>query len=204
LSLSEGVTRPLSAPTEDDEVLLLRLKSGDREALGILFMRYTRLVLSVGIRVLHDFAEAEDLVQDLFLLVFKKVELFDPEKGSARAWLARISYHRALDRRAYLIRRSFYITRSGSQFEFAFGMRDAHSEVELVEMAYWQSVIKRAFECLRQISGLSSGCIFSRGFPPKRSVRDSRPHRPTSGTTTIGGLERLRNHIFLKASQPAQ
>ena len=74
---------------EDDDTLLLRLKSGDREALGVLFVRYARLVMSVGMRVLHDVTESEDLVHDVFILLLNKVELFDPKRGSARAWLAK-------------------------------------------------------------------------------------------------------------------
>src|SRR5258708_33764190 len=99
---------------EDDDTLLLRLKSGDLEPLGVLFVRYARLVMSVGMRVLHAVSESEDLVHDVFILLLTKVELFDPKRGSARAWLAKITYHQALDRRSYLTRRSFYDTRSGS------------------------------------------------------------------------------------------
>lgn len=58
-------------------------------------------------RVLRDHAEAEDVVQETFLHVFRDAEHFDSSKGTAKNWIAQISYHQALDRRAYLERRHF-------------------------------------------------------------------------------------------------
>src|SRR5262249_19184538 len=103
------------AAAPDDEALLIQVQSGDREALGVLFLRYSRSVFSVGRRILRDRAEAEDLVHDVFLFILNKSALFDPAKGSARAWLARVAYHRALDRRKYLFRRYFYDTEDDSE-----------------------------------------------------------------------------------------
>src|SRR6266851_7255554 len=111
-----AVCEPGAAAPPDDETLLLRVQSGDREALGLLFLRYSRSVLSVGRRILRDRAEAEDLVHDVFLFVLSKSALFDPAKGSARAWLARVAYHRALDRRKYLVRRYFYDAADSEEF----------------------------------------------------------------------------------------
>lgn len=89
---------------EDDESLLLRTQAGDREALGILFQRYSRLIMSVGYRVLQDKSEAEDLLHDVFLFLINKSELFDPSRGTARSWLAKLTYHRALNLRKRLAR----------------------------------------------------------------------------------------------------
>jgi RNA polymerase sigma-70 factor (ECF subfamily) len=89
-------------------MLLARSCAGDREALGLLFRRYAPLMRIVGERILHDAAEAEDLVQEVFLFVFRKAALFDPTRGSARSWLVQVTYHRAFDRRRYLASRRFY------------------------------------------------------------------------------------------------
>src|SRR5713226_7762795 len=83
------------------------------DALGLLFHRYSRLMLGIARRVLQDNDEAEDLVQDVFLFLFYKGKTFDPAKGLARAWLMQITYHRAYDRRRYLSARSFYDRASG-------------------------------------------------------------------------------------------
>jgi RNA polymerase sigma-70 factor (ECF subfamily) len=85
-----------------DEVLLAAIGANDREALGILFCRYAALVRSVGNRILRDDAEAEDLVQEVFLYFFRKSSAFDGRKGSARSWIVQNIYYRAINRRRYL------------------------------------------------------------------------------------------------------
>jgi RNA polymerase sigma-70 factor (ECF subfamily) len=97
-----------------DEHLLSRIASGDKEALGLLFQRYARLVHSIGRRILRDDTEAEDLVQDLFLFIQRKCKVFDGSKSSARSWTVQMAYHRAIERRRYLTTRQFY---SGREIE---------------------------------------------------------------------------------------
>jgi RNA polymerase sigma-70 factor (ECF subfamily) len=91
-----------------DEILFSRLQAGDQEALGRLFERYARVVRSIGTRILRDVAEADDLVQDLFLFVQRKCAIFDGSKGSAGSWIVHMAYQRAIERRRYLATRHFY------------------------------------------------------------------------------------------------
>jgi RNA polymerase sigma-70 factor (ECF subfamily) len=84
------------------------LQYGDREAVGRLFDRYARLVFGIGMRMLRDRGEAEDLVQEVFLELYEKAKAFDPSKGSGRSWLVQMAYRRALDRRSYLARRGLH------------------------------------------------------------------------------------------------
>lgn len=93
---------------EADEMLLARTCAGDREALGLLFRRYARLVRTVAMRILRDTGEADDLLQEVFLFVFRRAALFDPQRCSARSWLIQVAYHRAIDRRRHLVARHFY------------------------------------------------------------------------------------------------
>jgi RNA polymerase sigma-70 factor, ECF subfamily len=91
-----------------DESLLNQISVGNGEALAALFERYARLTRSVAARILRDTAEAEDLVQDLFLYIQRKCGIFDSSKSTARSWIVQMAYHRALDRRRYLKSREFY------------------------------------------------------------------------------------------------
>ena len=172
--------------SKDDEHLLLYIQSGNREALGILFDRYARLILSVGQRVLRDTAEAEDLVHDVFLFLLDKSDLFDPTRGSARAWLAKVTYHRALDRRKYLARRCFCDTRSGAN--------DAVSSTlaESPELFYWQSYLQRAFDDLSEEQRLTLDLYFFQGF----TINEISLHIGKSPVNVrhyyYRGLERLR------------
>jgi len=172
--------------SKDDEHLLLYIQSGNREALGILFDRYARLILSVGQRVLRDTAEAEDLVHDVFLFLLDKSDLFDPARGSARAWLAKVTYHRALDRRKYLARRCFCDTRSGAN--------DAVSSnlAESPELFYWQSYLQRAFDDLSEEQRLTLDLYFFQGFTINEISLHIGKSRVNVRNYYYRGLERLR------------
>jgi RNA polymerase sigma factor (sigma-70 family) len=82
----------------DDALLAQRIRSGDRAALGELYDRYASLALATALRVVADRQLAEDLVHDAFVATWQKIDRFDPQRGSLRAWLLTIVRNRALDR----------------------------------------------------------------------------------------------------------
>jgi len=92
----------------DDEELMAQLRSRSSIALEVLFDRYSRLVYTVALRTLRDSGEAEDIVQDTFFYLYRRAELFDPQKGSAKGWIVQVAFHRALDRKSHLKRRGSY------------------------------------------------------------------------------------------------
>lgn len=81
-----------------DARLVARIRSGDTEALGELYDRHAAAALAVALRVTTDRQEAEDVVHDAFVVVWRKIARFDPERGSLRAWLMTIVRNRAIDR----------------------------------------------------------------------------------------------------------
>ena len=91
-----------------DDQLMAELRVGNHDALAVLFDRYHRLVLSVALRIVRDPGEAEDVLQNVFLDIFRSVAQFDPTKGSTKVWLLQYAYHRAINRRQHLIARRFY------------------------------------------------------------------------------------------------
>ena len=101
---------PGDPATASDNELAQELVGGNHEALAILIDRYQRLVFTIAFRIVHDKGEAEDLVQDIFLLLFRKVKLFDPSKGIFKVWLLRCAYTSSLNRRDQLERGRFYTT----------------------------------------------------------------------------------------------
>jgi RNA polymerase sigma-70 factor (ECF subfamily) len=101
----------LVLPTEfSDESLLTNISAGDRDSLALLFRRYALPVRNVGKRVLRDKAEADDLVQEVFLYIHRKSTLFDSAKGSARSWIIQVAYTQALLRRRELKSHGFYLS----------------------------------------------------------------------------------------------
>jgi RNA polymerase sigma-70 factor (ECF subfamily) len=91
-----------------DELLMEQICEGDKEALGVLFRRHARAVRNAAYRILRNEAEADDLVQEVFLFIFRKAALFDSSRWAARSWIIHVTYHRAFDRRRYLNSRHFY------------------------------------------------------------------------------------------------
>src|SRR5664279_1092151 len=82
----------------DDMRLVARLRAGDQQALSELYDRYSKVVYGVALRILHDTGAAEDLLQDIFLQLWRKPDAFDSSRGSLTAWLAVIARHRSIDR----------------------------------------------------------------------------------------------------------
>ncbi len=103
--VSQGVD---DVPVPSDEVLLGFVSNGEREALGLLFHRYARTVRGIALRVLQDAAEADDLLQDVFILIDRLCRTFDSSKGTAKFWILQLTYRRAISRRRYLSSRHFY------------------------------------------------------------------------------------------------
>ena len=91
-----------------DESLLAAVQAGDTDALTCLFRRYSGLARGIGRRILRDDGEAEDLVQDVFLFLYRNSCVFDSSKNKARSWIIQIIYYKAVSRRRYLSSRQFF------------------------------------------------------------------------------------------------
>ncbi len=97
-----AVTAPPDALPSDEvpDVALVRaVAAGDRAALASLYDRYASLVMAVGVRILRNRRDAEDISHDVFLEVWRRAGTYDPAKASVRTWLVLIMRCRALDRR---------------------------------------------------------------------------------------------------------
>src|SRR5881396_1204934 len=89
--------RPMPAKAHaSDAELMRRVADGSEESLGLLHRRFARLIFGLASQTL-DRAAAEDIVQDVFLAVWRNAATFDPERGSARAWILQIAHFRLLN-----------------------------------------------------------------------------------------------------------
>jgi RNA polymerase sigma-70 factor, ECF subfamily len=84
--------------TSLDRALMERVRAGDKAACAECIERHSPGVYRVVLRLTHDEAEAEDIVQDTFLQAFKAIDTFD-ERSSIMTWLYRIAYNAFLMRR---------------------------------------------------------------------------------------------------------
>jgi RNA polymerase sigma-70 factor (ECF subfamily) len=80
-----------------DADLFLLLQSGQTDTLAVLYDRHAALVYGIALKLLRNTAEAEDLTQDIFLILTKECA-YDPKRGALRTYLAILTRSRALDR----------------------------------------------------------------------------------------------------------
>ena len=89
---------PASALVDvDDGTLLALVGQGDENAMGALFDRYSRVVYSVALRVLRDPSAAEDVLQEVFMQVWRKPEAMVVNRATIGAWLAVVARNRSID-----------------------------------------------------------------------------------------------------------
>lgn len=78
-------------------MLVSAIRSGDELAMTQLYERYSPVVYSVALRVLGDTSAAEDILQEVFLQLWRSPDAFDASRGSLPGWLAVITRNRAID-----------------------------------------------------------------------------------------------------------
>ncbi|MDQ1694284.1 MAG: hypothetical protein QOH85_1819 [Acidobacteriaceae bacterium] len=83
--------------SSDDATLLARIGQGDETGMEAIFKRYSGPVYSVALRVLHDSGQAEDVMQEIFLQLWRNPEAFVHGRGSLGAWLVVVARNRAID-----------------------------------------------------------------------------------------------------------
>ena len=87
----------LASKAAEDAALLAKVEQGDQEAMASLFDRYSGIVYSVALRVLKDTGQAEDVMQDIFIQIWRKPSAFVSGRGSLGAWLVVVARNRAID-----------------------------------------------------------------------------------------------------------
>jgi len=96
-----------------DEELVAALVDGDEGALGELYDRHADSLFRAALLRLGDRGLAEEVVQDTYLALWNRAELFDRGQGSVIGWLSTIARNRAIDRLRSLARRPAPVTLSG-------------------------------------------------------------------------------------------
>jgi RNA polymerase sigma-70 factor, ECF subfamily len=181
-----------------DEALVDRVCTGDVNALASLFQRYSRVLRGVAYRVLKDAAEADDLLQDVFILIQRKCGLFDPSRGPARSWILQMAYHSALARRRYLNSRHFYTRVDLEDVENELSDRgNGNAGREDCDAGLLEtSALNRAFDSLSDDQRETLRLFFVEGYTlPEIAVKLNQTHGNVKHHH-FRGLEKLRKHGF--------
>jgi RNA polymerase sigma-70 factor, ECF subfamily len=94
--IGQGQSKP-NAHGARDESLVWRVAQKDEAAVSVLYDRYGGLIYAMGKKWLGDSSLAEDLVQDVFISVWRNAKSFDPSRASFATWIHRIARNRATD-----------------------------------------------------------------------------------------------------------
>jgi RNA polymerase sigma factor (sigma-70 family) len=131
---------------------LARVAGGDRSALQLVYRDTSAKLLGVCLRILRDIAEAEDVLQDVYMTVWRRAETFDPGRASPITWLVAIARNRAIDRL-----RSTANARRAQPLDDAVEVKDgAPSALAQVESGQEH---KRLMDCLGELEPRHAGAI---------------------------------------------
>lgn len=200
-SIGPGAGAPVataSAPAEiSDEALVLQICQGSREALAVLFSRYAQVVRGVAYRILRDASEADDLLQDTFLLIDRKCRLFDPARGPARSWILQVAYHNALARRRYLNSRHFYTRLNLDDVDNQLtDPETCQKGREVSDARLGNAGLKQLFENLSDDQRETLRLFFVEGYTLAEIAPKLKQSHGNVKHHYFRGLEKLRKHVF--------
>ena len=143
-----AVSRPERRPAEDpaDVSLVRRIRAGDRGAIDDLYARFRRPAFALARRILADDTLAEDVLQDVFLSIWRDPRAFDRARGSFASWVLALVHHKAVD----AVRREESQRRRQSRAEDELAL-SAPNEARDVEDEAWTRVVSE------QVRGALSG-----------------------------------------------
>jgi RNA polymerase sigma-70 factor (ECF subfamily) len=177
---------------------MLQVTEGSSAALAVLFRRYARIVRGTAYRVLRDPSEADDLLQDIFLLVHRLCGTFDSSKGSARFWILQMTYRRAISRRRYLTSRHFY-SRLGlddATNQFADPRANSGQFEDSLDGMLGNGELQKLFEELSANQRQALLLRFVEGYTLEEIAEKLGQSRANIKNHYFRGLEKLRKHIF--------
>ena len=147
---SEPPDEPVRRGTDaeqDDRALVARVLSGDSAALEALYARYGRACYGLARRILTDEQLAQDVVQEVFLAVWRDVSRFDADRGGFSTWLLSMTHHKAVDS----VRREENLRKRRTSADL---LDTRESDAPKVDEAVWSTLRReRVREVLKTLPG---------------------------------------------------
>ncbi|MEX1044937.1 MAG: sigma-70 family RNA polymerase sigma factor [Chthoniobacterales bacterium] len=128
-----------NTPENDDRAieldLLARITRRERAAFEELYTRYSNILYATALKFLKQDADAQDVVQDVFIQIWDKAKLYDPAKGKPLTWALTLTRNRSIDRIRAIQRRSRLRDdfEKESTVDESVGVREALSGVDASE-----------------------------------------------------------------------
>ena len=174
-----------------DEVVIAHLRAGHGDALGVLFDRYHRLVLHIALKILHDVGEAEDVMQNVFMEIYKVVAQFDPTRGTTKMWILRYAYHRSMNRRKQLQVRHFYASTDIATIEDTLPME----AVNISASHEAKEVIQRGLQALSPVQRRVLQLAYFEGLTMREIADETEESLGNVRHHYYRGMDRLRDYL---------
>jgi RNA polymerase sigma-70 factor (ECF subfamily) len=178
---------------ESDESVLERLNAGEQRAMAELWGRYAGLLFSQALRVLHNPAEAEDIVAEVFSEVWRRASGYHPERARPVAWLVTLVRRRAIDR--YRERRSLERAEERLALECGDGRESADGNGEQVRLAELRLVLDQALRRLPERQRETVCLVYFEGLTQREISKRTRTPIGTVKTRLELGLRKMRERI---------
>jgi RNA polymerase sigma-70 factor (ECF subfamily) len=176
--------------------LIRQVANQDREAFSQLYDRFSSLVFSLSMRILRVRSDAEDLLQEVFMQVWRQAKSYSVERGSPEAWIINIARSRAIDKIRSIRRmeKSFVLTEELARAESTENVESsaAESEVRLTmnsALATLPEAQRKVLE-LAYFEGLTQTEIAAKLSEPLGTVK----------TRMRSGIQRLRDILGTQAA----
>ena len=192
-------------PGQEDLGLMQRVVAGEEAALAELYDRYSARVFGVCVRILSEAQLAEDTLQEIFVRVWERAQLFEPSRGNFATWLMGITRNICIDQ----LRRLQARPQAADQpseidgFSFEESLTDPNSDVpEIVALNERAALVRRALAALtpeqRQVIELS----YFRGFTRREIARKLNWPEGTVHTRARLALQSLRLELHQLGLRP--
>jgi RNA polymerase sigma factor (sigma-70 family) len=185
-------TRPRGEGVSDAD-LVRRLAAGDPRAMEELYDRYSRPAYSLARRITGEAVFAEEVVQEVFLALWRDPAKFDPARGAFGSWLLAATHHKAVDavRREQTLRK-----RRAQAAEEADWFASAPSDLPTVEDAVWTGLrgerVRKALGTLSAPQRESLTLAYFGGYTQREIAAMTNTPLGTVKTRMLAGMRRLR------------
>jgi RNA polymerase sigma factor (sigma-70 family) len=198
-----AVSRPERRPAENaaDASLVRRIRAGDRGAIDDLYARFRRPAFALARRILVDDTLAEDVLQDVFLSIWRDPHAFDGARGSFASWVLALVHHKAVD----AVRREESQRRRQARAEDELALA-APTEVHDVEDEAWTRVVSEqvrgALSVLSDPQREALTLAYYGGYTQREVAALTGAPLGTVKTRMLAGMRRLKEELGGLAGGP--
>ena len=184
--------RPGTYDEQDDRALVALVVSGDAGALEALYARYGRACYGLARRILTDEQLAQDVVQEVFLAIWRDVSRFDATRGGFSTWLLSMTHHKAVDS----VRREENLRKRRTSADLLDGRE---SDAPKVDEAVWSLVRReRVREVLKTLPAPQREALtlaYFGGYTQREIAGLTATPLGTVKTRMLAGMKRMKESL---------